>query len=271
MSQSGSAESRQGQHSSNISTGSEFPPASQSPEIDALSQTNPAPTSLPHETSYSDNLSEYESSPNLSEISFQEIPSENEMAQFNSPDTNGPENVTECDSLSELSFQEVSVASPSSPELLQGSIFPDSDSLVDPSVTLNSSQTTSPSISCMADQKESKKGSFTPLYEGAMISLCAAMCAIMKFSTRNKLTYKAMSDLLQLLHILLPTPSLLPQSFYKFKKFFHQFSQQHDYTSLCSKCGQTSCSTDSCGDTAHVVHLNIQNQLEKTLHGKLAS
>ena len=107
-----------------------------------------------------------------------------------------------------------------------------------------------------------------PLYEDAKITLCGAICAIMKYSTTNKLTYKAISDLLKLLDALLPTQNLLPKSFYKFRKFFQQFSLQHEHTTLCPNYGQTTCSTESCGgNVAHVVHLDIPNQLEKIIIG----
>jgi len=89
-------------------------------------------------------------------------------------------------------------------------------------------QAASPSFSSVLEMtnltSESDSFSFKPLYEGVNITLCGAMCAIIKYSTTNKLTYKAISDLLQLLDLLLSTQNLLPKSFFKFITFFQQFS-----------------------------------------------
>ena len=114
---------------------------------------------------------------------------------------------------------------------------------------------------------------FAPLYPGAHITLCGALCAIMHFCTTNKLSYTAIGDLLKLLSILCPFPNLLPGSFYKFKKFFQQFQSIHNQSEICLKCQQSTKVTCSCENVsretkAHLIHLEIQKPLERILIGR---
>ena len=111
---------------------------------------------------------------------------------------------------------------------------------------------------------------FQPLYPGAEITVCGALCAIMHFCTTNKLSYTAVGELLKLLVLLCPFPSSLPSSFYKFKKFFQQFNPVHNYQKVCIKCkGSCSCDSRSQSDMAHLVQLDIRKPLEKLISGKL--
>jgi hypothetical protein len=100
--------------------------------------------------------------------------------------------------------------------------------------------------------------------------VCGALCSVMQYCVANKLTYKAIGELLKLLHILCPPESQLPSSFYKFKKVFQQFSNKYDHKAMCTKCGteKCSCMSRSSSNTAHVVHLDIQKQLENVLSRK---
>ena len=115
---------------------------------------------------------------------------------------------------------------------------------------------------------------FSPLYPGASISLCAAMCAIMQFCIANKLSFTAIGELLKLLAVLLPSLNLLPRTFYKFRNFFQKFNPIHSHIQVCTKCQRSTDDTCSCDDRttenkAHIVHLEVQKPLEKILSGKL--
>ena len=77
---------------------------------------------------------------------------------------------------------------------------------------------------------------FKPLYPGAEISYCAAMCAIMQFCTANHLSYAAIAQLLQLLILLCPANNTIPTSIYRLKKFFKRFSSQNTITTACGEC-----------------------------------
>lgn len=107
----------------------------------------------------------------------------------------------------------------------------------------------------------------TALYPDANITLVGALCAIMKFCIANKLTYMAIDELLKLLCILSPQTS---RSFYKFKKFFQQFTKIDAHQQICIKCNRALCvcESQSPSEKAHVVHLNIQRPLENILSSK---
>ncbi len=113
----------------------------------------------------------------------------------------------------------------------------------------------------------------TPLYPGADITVCGAMCAIMQFSSSNKLTYAAIGGLLKLVRVLCPTAAALPESLYLFKKFFGAFSQIHTHQRICMTC-KSRCDTCSCvstlnRSTADLVHLDIDPALEAVVARKL--
>ena len=116
---------------------------------------------------------------------------------------------------------------------------------------------------------------FAPLYPGAAITLCGALCAIMQFCTSNKLSFTAIGELLKLLTLLCPHPNLLPNSFYKFKKFFQQFHPIHHHHEICVQCQENTEDVCSCTDVnqeniAHLVHLEIHKPLEQILSGMLS-
>ena len=96
----------------------------------------------------------------------------------------------------------------------------------------------------------------------------------MQFCIANKLSFTAIGELLKLLAILFPSESLLPRSFYKFKKFFQKFNPIHSHNQICTKCQKSTDDTCSCEDRttenkAHIVHLEVKKPLEKIISGKL--
>ena len=77
---------------------------------------------------------------------------------------------------------------------------------------------------------------FEPLYDGANITVCRAYCAIMEFKRACKLPFSAILMLLQLLQLLCPPGSKLPQSIYILKKFFQKRSSRHKRRLFCPDC-----------------------------------
>ena len=59
------------------------------------------------------------------------------------------------------------------------------------------------------EQAFENKELFEPLYDGADITICGAYCCIMQFASANKLSYTAISELINLLHVLCPVPNKL--------------------------------------------------------------
>ena len=77
---------------------------------------------------------------------------------------------------------------------------------------------------------------FEPLYDGANITVCGAYCAIMEFKRACKLPFSVILMLLQLLQLLCPPGSKLPQSIYILKKFFQKHSSRHKRRLFCPDC-----------------------------------
>ena len=118
----------------------------------------------------------------------------------------------------------------------------------------------------------SSENMFEPLYSDATISLCGAVCAIMHFSTSNKMSYTAISQLLKLLQVLLPAPNSLPTTVYKLKRFFKQYKLHYNIRSHCSECLSQ---IDDCHcvvmsrKTCHFVDVPIDKPLEVIVTSKL--
>ena len=108
----------------------------------------------------------------------------------------------------------------------------------------------------------------TSLYEGTDITITVAMCLIMQFVSSNNLSNDAIEKLLKLLNQLLPIPNHLPMSFYKFKKFFEQFSVPYKYSEGCATCSNCKDECD-CGSKAqaigHLVHISLVKPLSAIL------
>ena len=116
---------------------------------------------------------------------------------------------------------------------------------------------------------ESLLDMFRPLYNGSKISVCGAYFAIMHFANKNKLTFTAIADLLELLNLFCPKPNQIPASCYIFKKFFKQFGGDFEKSTYCMECDTIiegkSCSTDNCTGSSgegHFVHIHINKFLQ---------
>ncbi|XP_066923710.1 uncharacterized protein [Clytia hemisphaerica] len=75
-----------------------------------------------------------------------------------------------------------------------------------------------------------------PLFEGSAITIAGAMILILSYSIRFSLSGEAMSNLLLLIHILLPGGSKIPKTLYMFKKFFSQLKSPMVFHEFCSYC-----------------------------------
>ena len=91
----------------------------------------------------------------------------------------------------------------------------------------------------------------TPLYDGAPVTTEESMLATYMYAIRNKLSYQATSQLLELMKIHLPTPNSFPRSFYKLKKHLSGIATLK-LRKFCSSCldeipeGQKECGKRQC-------------------------
>jgi hypothetical protein len=93
----------------------------------------------------------------------------------------------------------------------------------------------------------------------------------MQYSTSNKLSYSAIGELLKLLTLLCPSDNALPKTFYSFKKFFQQFSQQHTLKQVCLTCvNADACSCENPTSSANVAHL-VKIEIHKPLRTIISS
>ena len=71
-----------------------------------------------------------------------------------------------------------------------------------------------------------------PLYSSAPLTTEESMYATYQYAIRNKLSYQATSQLLELIRIHLPSPNCYPRSFYALKKYLSGMAT----LTLCSTC-----------------------------------
>jgi len=111
---------------------------------------------------------------------------------------------------------------------------------------------------------------FKKIYDGSDLSICAFNCCIMQLATKHSLTYDAISDILDLFSFACPKPNLVPNSLYKFKKFFNQYKNKSSNDIYCTNCHQLK---KNCGcvnpSPGHLISICIQKPLESILNGKL--
>ena len=136
-----------------------------------------------------------------------------------------------------------------------------------------SSRELSPEKAENTDSSHSKRSEnmFEPIYSDATISLCGAVCAIIHFSTSNKISYTAISQLLKLLQLLIPAPNSLPTTVYQLKRFFKQYKLQYKIRKHCSEClsqiDDCQCAVTS-RKTCHFVDAPIEKPLEVIVTSK---
>lgn len=119
---------------------------------------------------------------------------------------------------------------------------------------------------------------FEPIYPGSKLTICGVYFSIMHFSHKNKLTYTAIDNLLDLIALFCPEDSKIPSSFYEFRKFFQKFSSTHEKETYCFECetstNGSSCSTPNCSGSCgvgHMVHLSIEKSLQVIIASKQIS
>jgi hypothetical protein len=143
----------------------------------------------------------------------------------------------------------------------------DSLSTSDPSEAFTSSSPHDTSFSSNSKDVLSDANLFTPLYPGAEITLCGALCCVMQFCSHSNLSYTTIGELLKLLHVLCPSGCRLPKTFYHFKNFFESFSEEHIHQKVCLKCNAAECLCPP-ANTAHLVNLEIKRPLEVIISSK---
>lgn len=114
-----------------------------------------------------------------------------------------------------------------------------------------------------------------PLYDNAPISVKESVYATYLYVIKNKLSYQATSQLLDLLQIHIPSPNKYPQSFHALRKCI-EGSPTLKVTHFCSNCfkevpEQKSCSSPACrGFTpSHYALLPFEEQLQDIFTGIL--
>ena len=95
---------------------------------------------------------------------------------------------------------------------------------------------------------------------------------ILLFTLRHNLTYKAVSDLLQLLRKILPFPNNVPTSFWQFKsKIKSHCASSPKFNLYCDDCHEnlstddTHCTSCCCTQVSYFTTLPVQTQLKSLL------
>ena len=111
---------------------------------------------------------------------------------------------------------------------------------------------------------------FCPLYDGATITICGALIAILHFKTDCKLPYTTISKLLMLLKLLCPNDSRLPTSVYMLRKFFRRFQHGITKTEYCPSCRmqKISCTCSNTSDSDTFIQMDLPMQFRSTLSRK---
>ena len=108
------------------------------------------------------------------------------------------------------------------------------------------------------------------LYPGVVLSICAAICAIMTYAINNKLSYSAIETLLKLLHLLCPASNHLPSSLNKLKIFFQNFTSNYEKRCMCEECKHTLNKKESChGKDGCLSQVPVEKALKTIVQSKL--
>ena len=116
-----------------------------------------------------------------------------------------------------------------------------------------------------------------PLYSNAPVSVEESVYATYLYVVKNKLSYQATTQLLNLLQLHIPSPNLYPQSFHLLKKLVEE-STKLKVKHYCSTCldevpQREQCSAASCSRSAlsHFALLPFEEQLKDMFTGKCVS
>lgn len=75
-----------------------------------------------------------------------------------------------------------------------------------------------------------------PMYEGATVSTGECLLLLLSFILGNNLTGATVTNLLKLLHLILPSGSLLPKTKFLFDQYFNSFKNGMEYKFYCPVC-----------------------------------
>ncbi|KAK3929174.1 Protein piccolo [Frankliniella fusca] len=109
-----------------------------------------------------------------------------------------------------------------------------------------------------------------PLYNHASLTQAEAMLAILVFCMKHKITGACLKDLLQLLHLFIPSPNLLTKSLYLFKKYFRYLKFPLQFIYYCAVCSarltsqnDICCQCPAGSGVKYFVKLSVIDQLKK--------
>ena len=106
------------------------------------------------------------------------------------------------------------------------------------STSTSHSRSVSPDPSLSLDLDEPCGDFDEPLYVESLVSKCEGWNLIMSFAIDNKLSYNAITNLLDLLYRLLPSPNKLPSSTYMLKKYYQEKKESFFKKLYCSECSE---------------------------------
>ena len=124
------------------------------------------------------------------------------------------------------------------------------------------------------DEREGNGNLQQPLFDNAPISVEESIYTTYFYAVKNKLSYEATAQLLELLRIHFPLPNLYPRSSYLLKKHLATMKKPN-ITHFCSAClskipqDQKHCHNISCVDAviSHYALLPFENQLAEIYAG----
>ena len=112
------------------------------------------------------------------------------------------------------------------------------------------------------------------LYDGAAINAKSSWLAILNYAVSNKLTYRAIEELISLVSVHCPDPNLCPPSLYKLKKYF-QSMDKSTIIQYCSNCfgqlpDEMPCPKASCikAKACYLALFFIEERLKQLYNGK---
>ena len=99
-----------------------------------------------------------------------------------------------------------------------------------------------------------------PIFEGSQLTIAGALVLVLSLSIKHSLSADALSNILVLLHVLMPPGTWLCKSLYKFKKFFTNIKSPIVYHPYCSYCYQPVQKIDKVCPSKHCLKdLSLEN------------
>ena len=113
------------------------------------------------------------------------------------------------------------------------------------------------------------------LYDSAPLSISESMYATYLYSVKNKLSYHATNELLELIRLHLPSPNLYPQSLHSLKRQLGLLDTVDNFQQFCSSCMEEIsqqgkyCVTCGCQTLSHFISLPFDKHLQEMFSGNI--